>query len=74
MPEIISQPAVSHFRIGDRARWGWYKGSMHFGRVLKLNRTTVDLSDEKYGTARVFRVQYEHVFELVRFSDQDVSR
>lgn len=44
--------------IGDRVKFG-YQGDVYFGRVIKINRKTYKIEDEKTGDGLIFVVDKE---------------
>lgn len=42
----VQRPA----KIGERVKY-WWQGTAYWGRVVKINRTTYRVTDEKFGTA-----------------------
>ena len=49
--------------IGDRVEF-WYFGTHYWGRVLKINRTSYKISDEKWGSTDTYRVAKERCTKI----------
>ena len=65
---------VREAKLGEIVRWyDAQMGSAQFGRVLKINKKTYNVSDEKFGTDDIYQVS-KSVCKVVEFYDKEGNR